>query len=71
MTFPEIESILLSCPPQPCIGALHIPQAISNFDNAREVIEINLKKDNYLYELYADGIVFLDLDFKMQFGNRM
>ena len=33
--------------------------------------KMNLKKDNYFYQLHADGIVSLDLDFKMQFGNRL
>ena len=45
LTFPEIESILLNCLPRPPIGVLHIPQVISSYDNAREVIEINLKKE--------------------------
>ena len=34
-------------------------------------IEINLKKDDYCYQLHADGIVSLDIDFKMQLGNRV
>ena len=32
---------------------------------------MNLRIDNCLYSLHADGIVSLDLDFKMQFGNRL
>ena len=67
LTSPKIESILLNCLPRPCIGALHIPQVISSFDNTAELTEIDLKKDNYLHQLHADGIVSLDLDFKMQF----
>ena len=31
---------------------------------------MSLRKDNCLSSLHADGIVALDLDFKMQFGNR-
>ena len=53
------------------LDVLHIPQVIRNFDNARELTEINLKKGNYFYKMYADGIVSLDLDFKRQFGNRL
>ena len=30
---------------------------------------MNLRKDNCFYSLHADGIVSLDLDFKMQLGN--
>ena len=45
LTFPEIESVLLNCLPRPRIGALHIPQVISSFDNTQELIEIYLKKD--------------------------
>ena len=44
------------------------PTVTSSFDNAPELIEIDLKKDN---QLHADGIVSLDLDFKVQFGNRL
>ena len=72
LTFPEIESILLNCHLRPRIGVLHFPQVISSsFDNALELIETNLKKDNYFYQLHAEGIVSLDLDFKMQFGNHL
>ena len=59
----------INCLLQPRIGVLHIPQVIIYFDNARELIDTNLKKDNYLYQLHADRIVPLDLDLKMQFGN--
>ena len=48
-----------------------MPQVISRFDNPRELIEIDLKKDNYFYQLHADWIVSLDLDFKMELGNRL
>ena len=48
MTFPEIESILLNPLPLPRIGVLHIPQVISSFDNAPELIEIELKKDTFI-----------------------
>ena len=61
----------LNCLPRPRIGVLHFPQVICSFDNALELIEMNLKKDNHFYQLHADGIVSLDLDFKMQFGNRL
>ena len=71
LTFPEIQPILLTCLLQPRTGVLLIPQVISGFDKARELTEINLKKDNYFYQLHGDGIVSLDLDFKMQFGNRL
>ena len=71
LTFPEIESILLNCLRRPRIGASHIQQVIGGFDNAPELIEIDLKKDNYFYQLHADGTVSLDLDFKMQFGNHL
>ena len=71
LTFPVIESILLNCLPRPRIGASQIPQVISSFDNVPELIEIDLKTDNYFYQLHVDGIVSLDLDFKMQFGNRL
>ena len=57
--------------PRPLIGVLNIPQAISSFDNAIELIETNPRKDNYFYRLHPDGIVSLDLDFKMQFSNRL
>ena len=33
------------------------------------LIETSLRKDNCLYSSHADGIVSLDLDFKLQFGN--
>ena len=46
-----------------------IPQVIGRFDNASESTEFNLKNDNYFCSLHSDGIVSLDLDFKMQFGN--
>ena len=63
---------LLNCLPWPRrMGALNITQVIGSFDNAPELIEIDPKKNNYFYQLYTDGIVSLDLDFKMQFGNRL
>ena len=71
MTFPAIESILLKCLHRPPIGAVHIPEVISNFDNARELVKINQKKNNYFYELHTHKIVYLDLDFKMQSCNRL
>ena len=71
LTFPEIESILLNCLPRPCIGDLHVPQVVSSFDNGQELAEINLKKNNYFYQLHADGIVSLYLDFKTQFGDHL
>ena len=71
LTFPDIKSILLNCLPRPRIGALHILQVISGFGNAPDLIEIDLKKANYFYQLHADGIVSRDLDFEMQFGNRL
>ena len=66
-----MESVLLNCLPRPRIGVLHFPQVIRRFDNTSDLIEMSLKKDNCLSSLYADGIVSLDLDFKMQFGNRL
>ena len=36
----------------------------SGLDSARDLIEINLKKDNCFYYLHADLIVSLDIDFK-------
>ena len=66
-----MESILLSCPPRPRIGVLHVPQVISSFDNTLDLIEINLKRRSCFYQLHADGIVSLDLDLKMQFGNSL
>ena len=54
LNFAEIESILLNCLPRPRIGALHIPQVISSFDSAPELTEIDLKKNNYFYQLHAD-----------------
>ena len=50
---------------------LQVPPVIRSVDNARKLIEINLKKDNCFYELHADGSVSLDLDFEMQYGNRL
>ena len=47
-TFPEKESSLLSCVPRLRIGVSHIPQVIGIFDNARESIGINLKKNDYV-----------------------
>ena len=49
LTFPEIESILLNCLSRPGMGVLHVPQVISSPDNARDLIEISLKKNNYSY----------------------
>ena len=37
----------------------------------QDLIEINLKRCNCFYQLHADGIVSLDLDFKMQFGQSL
>ena len=71
LTFPEMESILLNCLPRPCIGVLPVPQVISSFDNTQDLIEINVKRCNGLYQLHADGIVSFNLDFKMQFGNSL
>ena len=71
MTFPEIESILLNRLPLPRIGVLQIPQVISSFDNTPELIEIDLKKDNYFYQLHTDGPISFDLDFRMQFGMKL
>ena len=65
----EVNSIELS--PSTSYRCFTPPIGNSNFDNAREFIEINLDKDNYFYQLHADGIVFLDLNFKTQFGNRL
>ena len=39
-----------------CPIYLRFPQVISSLDNALELIEMNLKKDNYFHELHADGI---------------
>ena len=36
--------MLLICLAQHCIGVLHVPLAISSFDNVRKLNEINLKK---------------------------
>ena len=49
LAFPEIMSILLKCLPRPRLGVLHSPLVISDLDNARDLIEINLKKDNCFY----------------------
>ena len=70
LTFPEMEPVLLNCPPRPGIGVLPVPSVISSFDDTQELIEIEKKrKDNCFYKLHADGTFSLDLDFKMQFGN--
>ena len=53
------------------MSVLHIPQIISNFDNTQGLIKFYLKKDDYFYQLHANGIVSFDLDFKMQLGNRL
>ena len=37
----------------------------------QDLIEINLKRDNCFHQLHTDGIVSLDLDIKMQFGNSL
>ena len=71
MTFPEMKSILLNCLPRLRAGVLHVPQVISSFDNTQDLIEINLRRYNCLYQLHADQIVSLDLDLKMQFGNSL
>ena len=49
LTFPEIESVLLNCLPRPPFGGLHFPQVVSSFDNTRDSIQINVKKDNRFY----------------------
>ena len=67
LTFPVIESVLLNCLPRPRICVLHLLQVISRFENTWDLIEMNLRKHNCLYSLHANGIVSLDLDFKMQF----
>ena len=66
-----MESILLNCLPRPPVGVLHVPQVISSFNNMQDLIEINLKRYNCLYQLHAYGIVSLDLDLKMQFGDSL
>ena len=71
LAFLEMESIPLNCLPRPRVGVLHVPQVISSFDNTQDLIEIDLMKYNCLYQLHADGIVSLDLDFIMQFGNSL
>ena len=71
LNFPEIMSVLLKCLPGPRTGVLHLPLVISGLDNPRYLIEINLKKNNCFYLLHADGIVSLDLDFKIQFDNHL
>ena len=47
--FPEIISVLLKCLPRPRLGVLHVPLVISGLENTRDLIEINLKKDNCVY----------------------
>ena len=37
----------------------------SDLDNAQDLIEINPTKDNCFYQMHTDGIVSLDLDFKL------
>ena len=64
-------SVLLKCLPRPRVDVLHVQLVISGLDNSRDLIEINLKKDNCFYQLHADGIVSLDLDFKIQFCDRL
>ena len=49
LTFPEIISVLLKCLPRPRIGVVHVPLVISGLDNARDLIQIDLKKDNCFY----------------------
>ena len=71
LIFPDIKSIPQNCLPRPRIDVLDIMQVISSFDNIRELIEINPKKDKGFYWLHADGILSVDLKFKMQFGNRL
>ena len=68
---PKIGSVPLDCLPQPRIGVLHFPQVISRFDNIWDLIEMNLRKDYCLYSLHADGIVSVDLVFKMQLSNSL
>ena len=66
-----MESILLNCLPRSRIGVLDVSQVISSFDNTQYLIEINLRRYNCFYQLHADWVVSLDLDFKMQFGNSL
>ena len=49
LIFPEIKSIPQNCLPRPRIDVLDIIQVISSFDNIRELIEINPKKDKGFY----------------------
>ena len=64
-----MESVLLNCLPRRRVDVLHVPQVISSFDNTRDLTEIDLLGYNCLHQLHADGIVSLDFDFKMKFGN--
>ena len=43
LTFPQIISV------RPRIGVLRVPPFISGLDNPRDLIDINLKKDNCFY----------------------
>ena len=61
----------MNCPPRLRVDAFHFPQVIISFENTQDSIEINLKRYNCLYQLHSGGIVSLDLDFKMQFGNSL
>ena len=57
LTFPEVMSVLLKCLPRPRLGVLHIiPLVISDLDNARDLIEIDLKKDNCFYNCPPMGL---------------
>ena len=56
-------------PRQQCIGAI---SAFVDGINSHIILRmIRESKTILLYNLHADGIVSLDLDFKMQFGDRL
>ena len=42
----QIISVLFKCLPRPRLSVLHVPLIISGLENTRDLIEINLKKDN-------------------------
>ena len=56
MTFPEIISYLLKCLLRPRLGVLHVPLVISGLESTRDLIEINLKKDNCLINCTPMGM---------------
>ena len=49
LTFPEIMSVLLKFSLDLALVSLHIPLAISELDNARDLIESYPKKGNCFY----------------------